>query len=112
MARWDDYLDIDPEEFEAGGGLYGRLASLLPQQQSFYQPTQGSPFPQVSGSVTSNPAGSNSVAVPQVPPIGPAAPQPVSSWPRDNGQTHAYRRLLDAAIRTRGVSVAFRADVR
>ncbi|MCA6121910.1 hypothetical protein J6500_08355 [Bradyrhizobium sp. WSM 1704] len=43
MARFDDYLSFDPSLFEPGGGLYGRLASML-AEQGFYQPVQGSPF--------------------------------------------------------------------
>lgn len=86
MGWFDDHIDVDPAQFMAGGGLYGRLDSLLPQQ-GFYQPTPGSPFPSVSGNASSSPPMSGLSVSPQGSATGSAAPWPVSSLPRDDGQT-------------------------
>ncbi|WP_342712171.1 hypothetical protein AAFG13_12515 [Bradyrhizobium sp. B124] len=86
MGFFDDYLGFDPKQFEAGGGLYGRLVSLQPQL-TFDQPTQGSPFPPVAGVANASlPAGNPSPAPPDGA-SGPDAPRMPSSWPRDDGQT-------------------------
>lgn len=85
MGFFDDYLGFDPKQFEAGGGLYGRLVSLQPQL-SFDQPTQGSPFPPVPGSANPSSPATNREAAPTGT-AAPGAPQMPSSWPRDDGQT-------------------------
>ncbi|MGY4159044.1 hypothetical protein ACVINW_004886 [Bradyrhizobium sp. USDA 4461] len=86
MGLFDDYLKFDPAQFEAGGGLYGRLASLQPQL-SFDQPTQGSPFPSVSGATALTPPASKRDAAPTDGASAPGAPQMPSSWPSDDEQT-------------------------
>ncbi|GKQ52877.1 hypothetical protein [Bradyrhizobium sp. Ce-3] len=86
MGLFDDYMKFDPAQFEAGGGLYGRLASLQPQL-SFDQPTQGSPFPPVPGATGLTPAATNRDTVPTDGVTAPGAPLTPSSWPRDDGQT-------------------------
>jgi hypothetical protein len=82
---WFDDDRFDPAQFEAGGGLYGRLLSLQPQQ-SFDRTVQGSPFPPVAPSAPLSLSGSNPGAAPQSSSVRPVTPQPASNWPRDDGQ--------------------------
>src|SRR6478735_8497130 len=84
MALFDSYFD--PQQFQDGGGLLGRLLSLR-QQQDQYQPDAG--FDQripTDGPSASMPRTPVSVAMPQstVP-----APEATSSGPQtpDYGQT-------------------------
>ncbi len=69
MGLFDNYFD--PDQFEASGGLVGRLMSLQ-RQQGQYQPAQGVDGPSgQAGEV--GPAAVSGNAVAQVPPIGPTS---------------------------------------
>lgn len=81
MGLLDDHLSFDPSLFQAGGGLYGRLASLQPQL-SFDQPAQGSPFPPVPAGVSPSAPGNSSGAVPQNGAVTSEPSQPASGYMR------------------------------
>ena len=85
MGLFDDYFD--PQQFEAGGGLLGRLLSLQ-QMQGQYQPGQGfgPPYGQPS---EGDSAKVLQDAIPQNRSIQPAAQgvPPPASQPPDYGQT-------------------------
>lgn len=86
MGLFEDFLGFDPKQFEAGGGLYGRLTSLQPQLR-FDQPGQGSPFPPIPGAASSSPPAGNHDTAPPDGATVPGMPRTPSSWPRDDGQT-------------------------
>src|SRR5260221_12262974 len=88
MGLFDDYFD--PQQFEAGGGLLGRLLSLQQQQQGQYQPGQGF-GPPYGQPYEGDSAKAVQDAIPQNRPIQPAGqgapPTPFASQPPDYGQT-------------------------
>jgi hypothetical protein len=86
MGLLDDYLD--PKQFQASGGLLGRLLSL-PQMQGLYQPGMDLD-PRVSTDTGQAAGAQMSVAMPR--------PILQSNGPEVNLQTQVYRRAQDIPI--------------